>query len=186
MACGKWSPFDANTVHGRGSTRFDVREHSRNERIERGAGSRFMSPFPYSASMEGQAPENTSAVDDHDAIVRTCQLYLEGGTKGDAGLLRRAFHSEVRVFGEGDGRRLDVAIDRFIRIACESPVGRGGRYRGRIFVVHQTGGAAFAVIAEDGWWSQVSFVDYMPLARVGSEWKIVAKTFAQTGGKMPA
>jgi len=34
--------------------------------------------------------------------------------------------------------------------------------------------------------SVVSFVDFLSLARIDGTWKIVCKTFAHTGGKMPS
>ena len=44
---------------------------------------------------------------------------------------------------------------------------------------------AIAILEEQGFWGTLSFVDYFSLARFDSEWKIVNKTFAQTGGSMP-
>jgi hypothetical protein len=124
-------------------------------------------------------------VDDYDAITRTCQLYIEGGAQGDPQQLKRAFHPVARVFGDAGGQRLDVPVDQFIEIACASPVGVGGKYRGRVQAIQQTGDVAVATIVEDGCWGQVSFVDYLSLVRIGGEWKIVTKIFALTGGQMP-
>jgi hypothetical protein len=131
-------------------------------------------------------PEDTNAVSDYDAIVHVCRKYIDGGKTGDAGMLREAFHPDARVFGNFGGHRLDVPIEPFIKIACDSPVGTGGKYRGRVVSVLQTDDAAVAVVAEDGCWGRASFVDYLSLARVDGTWKIVNKTFALTGGEMPA
>ncbi len=51
--------------------------------------------------------------------------------------------------------------------------------------VQATKDSGSAVSVEDGCWGRVSFVDYMSLAKVEGVWKIVAKTFAHTGGQMP-
>jgi hypothetical protein len=48
------------------------------------------------------------------------------------------------------------------------------------------GDAAVAVVSEDRCWGSVSFVDILSLSRIAGDWKIVNKTFAHTGGTMPA
>ncbi len=129
---------------------------------------------------------NPEIIEDYDAIARVCQLYMDGGAKGDAGTLKEAFHAEARVFGNAGGRRLDLPIDQFFEVACRAPLGTGGSYRARIMAVHQARDAAVAVLAEDGCWGRVSFIDYLSLARFDGVWKIVCKTFAHTGGEIPA
>ena len=51
--------------------------------------------------------------------------------------------------------------------------------------MQQTGDAAVAVVAEEGYWGSVSFIDYFLLARIEGVWKIVCKLFAHTGGEPP-
>jgi len=60
-----------------------------------------------------------------------------------------------------------------------------GNYKARIVSIQQTGDAATAEVAEEGFWGTVSFVDYFALARINGAWKIVNKVFAHTGGEMP-
>jgi hypothetical protein len=67
----------------------------------------------------------------------------------------------------------------------ERAPGDTGKHRGRILSVNQTGDAAFAAVAEDGFWGTVSFVDYFLLTRIEGKWKITCKTFAHTGGEPP-
>jgi hypothetical protein len=52
--------------------------------------------------------------------------------------------------------------------------------------VNQTGDAAVATVAEEGYWGSVSFIDYFLLARIDGAWTIVCKLFAHTGGEPPA
>jgi hypothetical protein len=59
-------------------------------------------------------------------------------------------------------------------------------YRARVLSVNQTGDAAVATVAEEGYWGSVSFVDYFLLARIDGAWKIVCKAFAHTAGEPPA
>jgi Putative lumazine-binding len=40
-------------------------------------------------------------------------------------------------------------------------------------------------VAEEGYWGTVSFIDYLLLARIGGDWKIVCKLFAHTAGEPP-
>ena len=61
-----------------------------------------------------------------------------------------------------------------------------GTYRARVVSITQVGDAAQAIVAEDGCWGNVSFVDFFSLTRIdGSTWKIASKTFAHTGGEIP-
>jgi hypothetical protein len=39
--------------------------------------------------------------------------------------------------------------------------------------VQQTGDAAIAVVAEEGDWGSVSFIDYLRPARIEGQWKII-------------
>jgi hypothetical protein len=135
--------------------------------------------------MPGRPNQDLDTVDDYDAILQVCQEYIDGGSKGDPARLREAFHPEARVFGDAGGTRLDVPIESFIKIACDAPVGTGGKYRGRVLSVFRTEDAAVAVVAEDGCWGSVSFVDYLSLTRVDGVWKIANKAFALTGGVIP-
>ncbi|GAA2874941.1 hypothetical protein GCM10010472_35440 [Pseudonocardia halophobica] len=125
-----------------------------------------------------------SSVEDYDAICRTVRLCLEGEAEGDVDKLRRAFHADARMFGSLAGERYDVPIEELFALAASAPADTG-RYRSRILAVQQTGDAAVATVAEEGYWGTVSFVDYFSLARIDGEWTIVAKLFAHTGGEPP-
>src|SRR5438034_999336 len=60
-------------------------------------------------------------------------------------------------------------------------------YRANICSHRMTlGDAAFVVLEEEGFWGALSFVDFFSLARIDGNWKIVNKTFAHTGGELPA
>lgn len=123
-------------------------------------------------------------IDDYDEIVRVLGLCLEGEAKGDAGRLKEAFHEDARMYGEVAGERYDMPIKEFIELAVSEPADTGS-HRGRVLSVHQAGDAANAVVAEDGYWGSLSFIDFFTLNRIGGAWKIVNKTFAHTGGEPP-
>ena len=124
-------------------------------------------------------------VGDYDAICAVVQLYVDGVAKGDVGKLREGFHADSWMFGSLAGTRYDEPISALFDLAASSPADTG-TYRARITSVNQTGDAAVAVVAEDGYWGSVSFVDYLLLARIEGTWKIVCKLFAHTGGEAPA
>src|SRR5918995_6037423 len=126
----------------------------------------------------------TGVVDDYDAIHRVLQLCTEGEAKGDVAKLREAFHEDARMFGSIAGTRYDVPIAELFALAESSPADTG-TYRSRILSVQQTGDAAVGVVAEEGYWGTVSFIDYFLLARIAGDWKIVCKLFAHTGGEPP-
>jgi len=126
----------------------------------------------------------TYVIDDHDEIVKVLQLYIAGASKGDATSLDQVFHPAARMFGQLAGSRVDIPISEFVAMAERQPADTG-TYRGRVLSVTQAGDAAAAVVAEEGCWGSVSFIDFFTLARIDSNWKIVSKTFAHTGGQMP-
>jgi hypothetical protein len=126
----------------------------------------------------------TDVIHDHDEIGKVLQLYIEGASKGDATKLRQAFHADARMFGQLAGARVDIPISDFVAMAVGQPADTGA-YRGRVLSVTVAGDAAAAVVAEEGCWGSVSFIDFLTLARIDSTWQIVSKTFAHTGGQMP-
>jgi hypothetical protein len=134
-----------------------------------------------------QANERNTATDvvgDYDAICRVAQLCTEGEAKGDVAKLQEVFHVEARMFGSIAGARYDVPIAELFALAESAPADTGN-YRSRVLSVQQTGDAAVATVAEEGYWGSVSFVDYLLLARIDGTWKIVCKLFAHTGGEPP-
>src|SRR5919199_5155914 len=123
-------------------------------------------------------------VSDYDAICRVAQLCTDGEAKGDVAKLREAFHADARMFGSIAGTRYDVPIAELFALAESAPADTGN-YRSRVLSVQQTGDAAVAVVAEEGYWGTVSFIDYLLLGRVDGTWKIVCKLFAHTAGEPP-
>ena len=111
-------------------------------------------------------------------------LCTEGEARGDVAKLQEAFHADARMFGSLAGARYDVPIGELFALAASAPADTGN-YRSRVLSVQQTGDAAVGVVAEEGYWGTVSFIDYFQLARIYEVWKIVSKLFAHTGGEPP-
>jgi hypothetical protein len=133
---------------------------------------------------EGNIGVAADVVSDYDAICRVLQLCTEGEAKGDVGKLREAFHADAQMFGSLAGDRFDVPIEELFKLAESEPADTGN-YRSRVLSVQQTDDAAVAVVAEEGYWGTVSFIDYFQLARIDGDWKIVCKLFAHTAGEPP-
>ena len=133
---------------------------------------------------EGNVGVAPKVVDDYDAIHRVLALCTEGEAKGDVAKLREAFHEDARMFGSLAGERYDVPIEELFELAQSAPADTGN-YRSRVLSVHQTGDSAVGVVAEEGYWGTVSFIDYLLLARIDGAWKIVCKLFAHTDGEPP-
>ena len=125
------------------------------------------------------------AVRDYDEVRRVVQLFLDGESKGDAAKLQEASHPDARMFGSVGGTRYDMPIAEFTDLAVKEPADTG-HHRSRIISVQQTGDAAVAEAAEEGYWGSLSFIDYFQLARFDGTWKVVSKLFAHTGGDVPA
>jgi hypothetical protein len=130
-------------------------------------------------------PERVEQIDDYDAIVKVLRLYMDGSARGEPDKLKEAFHPDSRMFGSLGGKRVDVPIQALFEMTAQGPADIGGAYRGRVVSVTQVGDAATAMVAEDGFWGRVSFVDFFSLAKIDGRWWIVNKTFAHTGGEPP-
>lgn len=127
---------------------------------------------------------DASAVREYDEVCGIVRLFLDGEAKGDTAKLREASHPDARMFGSVAGTRYDMPIAEFIELAAKEP-GDTGNHRARILSVQQTGDAATAVVAEEGYWGSLSFIDYFQVARIEGTWKVVSKLFAHTFGDLP-
>jgi hypothetical protein len=121
-----------------------------------------------------------------DQITRAVDLYVEGVRDGDADKLREAFHPDSRMWGSLAGQRFDVPIAEMIAMFDGKPADVDGSYRAEVTAVEQNEDVASVVLAEEGFWGTVSFVDFFALARIDGDWKIVNKSFVHTGGEPPA
>jgi hypothetical protein len=123
---------------------------------------------------------------ENETIVGTVQLYIAGVATGDTTKLEQAFHQDARMYGAVDGQRYDVPITEMIKMVESQPADTDGTFRASVHVVAEEGDAAIVTVEEQGFWGALSFVDYFSLSRIDSSWKIVNKTFMQTGGSLSA
>ena len=122
---------------------------------------------------------------DREAITAAVQLYIDGSADGDVEKLKQTFDERAWMFGTLGRERVDMPITSMIEMVAAQPMNAAGTYEANITAVVSTGDAATATVEETGCWGAVSFVDYFLLSRTDGTWKIVAKSFAHTGGDMP-
>jgi hypothetical protein len=94
--------------------------------------------------------------------------------------------SAAWMFGSVGGQRYDIPISQLIEMATSQPFDSAGNYKARITSVLQVDDAATATVEEEGIWGSMSCVDFFALAKIDGSWKIVNKTFAHSGGEVPA
>ena len=127
-----------------------------------------------------------ATIEDIDSITQAVQLYIDGVARGDQAKLAEAFHPDAHMYGAIGDQRFDGPFAEFAEVVAESPADGAGTFRARISSIVQAGDAASATVVEEGFWGTLSFVDFLSLSRIGGRWRIVAKTFAHTGGEPPA
>jgi len=128
----------------------------------------------------------TETATDREAITATMQLYIDGASKGDADKLREGFHDSAWMYGAVGDQRFDMPISQMIEIVGEHPLDADGAFQARITSIEQVGDAATVTLEEEGCWGNVAFTDFFNLQKIDGAWKIVNKSFAHTGGEMPA
>ncbi len=121
-----------------------------------------------------------------DQITGAVNLYVEGVREGNADKLREAFHPEARMWGNLGGQRVDIPIAEMIAMLDGKPADVEGSYRAEVTAIEQNADVASAVLAEEGFWGTVSFVNFFSLSQIDGDWRIVNKTFVHTGGEPPA
>jgi hypothetical protein len=126
----------------------------------------------------------TQRIEDLEAITQLVQLYIDGAA-GDVGKLRSAFHPDARMFGHIGPVQHAIPITGFIDMVAgaKGPMA-GPRYKAKIVSIDVVGDAGMAVLAEEDYLG-CDFVDFFSVARIDGQWKIVNKTYAHTGGKLP-
>jgi hypothetical protein len=120
------------------------------------------------------------------AIEAAIQLYIDGASKGDANKINETFHEAAWMYGAVGGQRFDMPAGKLAVTVAAQPLDSDGGFSARITSLEQVGDVARVTLEEDGCWGSLSFVDYFTLAKIDGTWKIVNKTFAHTGGEMPA
>ncbi len=128
--------------------------------------------------MSQRAPE-------HDAVMATIQLYIDGTYEGDVAKLKRAFHEKATLSGHihipdapPEGVFMFAPMDVLYGHMEdeESPKATGAPYSARVGEVMLRGPLARAVVYEDGLGGH-DYVNELHLHRVSGKWLITNKAF---------
>lgn len=112
--------------------------------------------------------------DDHDAIVRVMQLYLDAFNDNDVGKFREAFDDDAWIYYiDADGGLHKHAISEDFERWATPP---SWEVVGRFISVTQVGDAAAVQLRFDSEHSGGGWIDFHHLVRVNGAWKITNKT----------
>jgi hypothetical protein len=112
-----------------------------------------------------------------EAGVRTAlNHYIQGHATGDGSQFAKAFHADARLFWIGsDGQLMQRTAADYIKGASGKAAADEAQRKRTIESISITGNAAVAKVVLD--YPTVKFTDYMSMLKVGTEWKIVNKTY---------
>lgn len=117
----------------------------------------------------------SASVSPFAAIEAVVSAYIEGMTRGDAALLRRAFHPKAEIIGHFEGGVEWDDLDAFIAV-CEKAAKTGSDTAFfRIGSISVTGDTAIVQVEDD--WEGMRFDDTLTLLQHDGRWQIVSKLF---------
>lgn len=118
-------------------------------------------------------------VDDLKAIEACLNHYIEGARTHNSAETRQAFHETGGGMGYlADGSLVFATAAEYYDILDSTPP-PSNDYTGEIQSISLTGKSAMGIVIEEND-NGVDYVDYMSLAKIDGEWKIVFKTWGIT------
>lgn len=114
-----------------------------------------------------------SQTSDYEAVTKTVNYYLDGGTNNDFETLKKAFHETATMKFTRNGEYREVNAIEFFKNAIKP--GPKQNRKTRIAYINITGNVASAKLEID--YETFSFIDYMNLMNIDGEWKVVNKIF---------
>jgi hypothetical protein len=115
-----------------------------------------------------------TTANDYEAIARTLQLYVDGGTSGRGADMKPAFHRDATIFGYVGDDLFAGPIQKLFDWNDQN--GPATELRARLAGVDVTGTVATARLELDNWTGH-RFTDMFTLLKVDGEWKIISKVF---------
>ena len=119
---------------------------------------------------------NTTYVQDQQAIVKVLEQYNAGGARADSSIMRPAFSSEATIFGvDGEDKLTGGPIEGLFEI-IDSAFRPSPQAKAAIARIDIVGTAASARVDTDDI-SGFRFTDFFNLLKVQGEWSIVSKIY---------
>lgn len=110
---------------------------------------------------------------EYEAVAKTVNYYLEGGTNNDLATLLKAFHEEAEVKFINDQNELESKTVKDF-FGGMKPGPKSNR-KTRVANINISGNAATAHLVIE--MPDLEFNDYMTLLKINGEWKIITKIF---------
>ena len=124
---------------------------------------------------------NTTYVQDYQAIIAVLNQYNAGGAQADSSIMRPAFSSQATIFGvDGEDKLTGGPIEGLFEI-IDSAFRPSPQARAAIVRVDIVGTAASARVDTDDI-SGFRFTDFFNLLKVQGEWSIVSKIYHTHAG----
>lgn len=124
---------------------------------------------------------NTTYVQDYQAIVAVLNQYNAGGAQADSSIMRPAFSSEATIFGvDGEDKLTGGPIEGLFEI-IDSAFRPSPQAKAAIARIDIVGTAASARVDTDDI-SGFRFTDFFNLLKVRGEWTIVNKIYHTHAG----
>lgn len=111
------------------------------------------------------------------AIEATINDYFLGMYERELGRLRKAFHPSARLFGHLDCVFIEMSLDEWLAKVQSRPIPakNGEPFDMEILSVEISGAVAAAKVRD--LYRGLRFTDYLQLAKIVGEWRIVCKVF---------
>jgi hypothetical protein len=117
----------------------------------------------------------TLAAQEKEAARLPLENYLQGHATGNGEFHQKAFYTEARLLFVRDGKLAQRTSAEYIKGASGKAADDESKRKRRIELVETSGNAAIGKVILD--YPNAYFVDYFALLKIGSEWKIVNKSF---------
>ncbi len=129
--------------------------------------------YPLTVSKEGKMH-----TDSDDAAIRSViKLYFMGTYHGNAEELKKAYHSDVQIFGSIGGKTIHWTLSDFIERVTQKPTAaeKHEKYEKEIVSVDRASDIAMvkARVSAGG----LHFTDFITLMKIGGRWWIRCKCF---------
>ena len=116
----------------------------------------------------------TTITNEHDAIGKVVQQYIDGAESGRGDDMKPAFHKDATIFGYAGDDLFAGPIQQLF--AWNDENGPAAELEARIATIDVVGTAATVRLELDNWTGS-RFTDLFTLLKVDGEWKIMNKVF---------
>jgi hypothetical protein len=116
-----------------------------------------------------------------DLVRELIERYIDGTRRGDLELVEQTFHPDARMSGVLQGKLLVGTPQPFFDAVATAPapIESGEPYAAKISHLDVAGPVATASL-DEGPYLGMHFTNYFHLLKIGTEWRIVSKTFSHT------